>query len=117
MEPLFPQRDPAQQRYPAWPASFDASLRLPWRQLQPVDPATLGPNPPDELKYDFGLIDDALSKLADRRMRLTLRIYAYNSCCNDSYPNNTNIAVPDWLRAIPGTTTSYPGRPTAWVPE
>ncbi|WP_240274574.1 hypothetical protein [Mycobacterium ulcerans] len=109
LEPLFPQRDPAQQRYPAWPASFDASLRLPWRQLQPVDPATLGPNPPDELKYDFGLIDDALSKLADRRMRLTLRIYAYNSCCNDSYPNNTNIAVPDWLRAIPGTTTSYPG--------
>lgn len=40
LEPLFPQ-GPAQQRYPAWPASYDASLRVTWRQLQPTDPATL----------------------------------------------------------------------------
>src|SRR4030081_1768319 len=38
LEPLFPQGEPAQQRYPAWPASCDASLRIPWRQIQPADP-------------------------------------------------------------------------------
>lgn len=109
MEPLFPQGQPAQQRYPAWPASYDASLRVSWRQLQPTDPATLPPDAPDDRKYDFSVIDDALTKLADRGMRLTLRVYTYNSCCNAPYPNNTNIAIPDWLRAIPATNTSYPG--------
>lgn len=109
LEPLFPQRDPAQQRYPAWPASYDASLRVSWRQLQPTDPATLPPDAPDERKYDFSVIDDALSRLAERRMRLTLRVYAYNSCCNATYPNNTNIGIPDWERARPGTSTSFPG--------
>lgn len=109
LEPLFPQGEPAQQRYPAWPASYDASLRVSWRQLQPTDPATLSPDTPDDRKYDFSMIDDVLTKLADRGMRLTLRVYAYNSCCNDSYPDNTNIAIPDWVRAVPNTSTSYPG--------
>ena len=40
LEPLFPQVNNAQQRYPAWPASSDASLRVTWRQLQPTDPRT-----------------------------------------------------------------------------
>ncbi|OBI89620.1 hypothetical protein [Mycobacterium asiaticum] len=109
MVPLFPQGAPAQQRYPAWPASYDASLRVTWRQLQPVDPATLPPDAPDDRKYDFSIIDDALNKMAERRMRLTLRVQAYNSCCNTSYPDNTNIEIPDWERARPGTSTSYPG--------
>ncbi|CAM4205384.1 hypothetical protein MB901379_03932 [Mycobacterium basiliense] len=109
LEPLFPQRSPAQQKYPAWPASYDASMRISWRQLQPVDPATLGPNPPDDRKYDFSAIDSALTNLADRGMRLTLRVYTENPCCKASYPDNTSIAVPDWLRALPGTTTSHPG--------
>ncbi len=113
LEPLFPQVNPAQKRYPAWPASYDASLRISWRQLQPTDPRTLPPDAPDDRKFDFSVIDDALTKLASRNMRLTLRVYAYNSCCNDSYPNNTNIAVPDWVRAIPGATTSYPGPPNS----
>ena len=86
MNPLFPQGNPAQQRYPAWPASYDASLRVSWRQLQPIDPRTLPPDAPDDRKFDFSVIDDALTKLADRNMRLTLRVYAYNSCCDDSYP-------------------------------
>ncbi|BBX97856.1 hypothetical protein MLAC_31500 [Mycobacterium lacus] len=111
MEPLFPQGVPAQKRYPAWPASYDASLRVSWRQLQPADPGTLPPDAPDDRKYDFSVIDDTLAKLAERGMRLTLRVYAYNSCCNASYPNNTNIAIPDWERARPGTSTSYPGPP------
>ena len=109
MEPLFPQRTPAQQRYPAWPASYDASLRVSWRQLQPTDPGTLPPDAPDDRRYDFSAIDDALAKLAERGMRLTLRISTSNSCCSATYPNNTNVAIPDWERARPGTSTSYPG--------
>jgi hypothetical protein len=106
--PLFPQGNPMQQRYPAWPASYDASLRVSWRQLQPTDPGTLPPDAPDDRKFDFSVIDDALTKLASRNMRLTLRVYAYNSCCNDSYPDNANIAIPDWMRSA---ATSYPGPP------
>ena len=64
-----------------------------------VDPRTLPPDAPDDRKFDFSAIDDALTKLADRNMRLTLRVFAYNSCCDDSYPNNTNIGIPDWVRA------------------
>jgi hypothetical protein len=116
LNPLFPQGNPAQKRYPAWPASYDASLRVSWRQLQPVDPRTLPPDAADDRKFDFSVIDDALTKLANRNMRLTLRVLAYNSCCNDSYPGNTNIAVPDWVRAIPSATTSYPNPPNSSVP-
>lgn len=109
LQPLFPQGDTAQQRYPAWPASYDASLRVTWRQLQPIDPATLPPDAPDDRKFDFSVIDDALNKLAERHMRLTLRVQAYSSCCNATYPDNTNSEIPDWERAKPGTSTSYPG--------
>jgi hypothetical protein len=114
--PLFPQGDPAQQRYPAWPASSDASLRVSWRQLQPTDPRTLPPDAPDDRKYDFSVIDDELNKLAARNMRLTLRVYAYKSCCNDSYPDNTNIEIPDWVRAVPGASTNYPAPPKSPTP-
>jgi hypothetical protein len=116
LNPLFPQANPAQKRYPAWPASYDASLRVSWRQLQPTDPRTLPPDAPDDRKFDFSVIDDALTKLGSRNMRTTLRVLAYNSCCNDSYPNNTNIAVPDWVRAIPGTTTDYTAPPNSPTP-
>ncbi len=111
--PLFPQGNPAQQRYPAWPASYDASLRISWRQLQPTDPRTLPPDAPDDRKFDFSAIDDALTKLQNRNMRLTLRVYAYNSCCNDSYPDNTNIAIPDWMRSA---ATPYPAPPNSPTP-
>jgi hypothetical protein len=111
MEPLFPQANPAQRRYPPWPKSYDASLRVSWRQLQPVDPRTLPPDAADDRKYDFSVIDDALAKLADRGMRLTLRVYSYNSCCDAVYPNDTNIEIPDWVRALPGASTSYQGPP------
>jgi len=114
--PLFPQGNPAQQRYPAWPASSDASLRVSWRQLQPTDPRTLPPDAADDRKYDFSAIDDQLNKLADRNMRLTLRVYAYKSCCDDSYPDNTNIEIPDWVRTVPGASTNYPAPPTSPTP-
>lgn len=104
LNPLFPQGNPAQQRYAAWPASDDASLRVSWRQLQPVDPRTLPPDAPDDRKYDFSAIDDALAKVGSRNMRLILGVYAYKSCCND-YPGNTSIAIPDWIRSA---ATSYP---------
>jgi hypothetical protein len=111
--PLFPQGNPAQQRYPAWPASYDASFRVSWRQLQPTDPGTLPPDAPDDRRFDFSVIDDALTKLQNRNMRMTLRVYAYNSCCNDSNPDNTNIAMPDWMRSA---ATNYPGPPNSPTP-
>ena len=114
--PLFPQGNPAQQRYPAWPASSDASLRVSWRQLQPIDPRTLPPDAPDDRKYDFSVIDDELNKLAARNMRMTLRVYTYKSCCNDSHPDNTNIEIPDWVHAVPGASTSYPAPPNRTTP-
>lgn len=114
--PLFPQGEVVQRRYPAWPASYDASLRVTWRELQPVDPASLPPDAPDDSKFDFSAIDNALSRLAERGMRLTLRVQAFNSCCNATYPDNTNIAIPDWLRAIPSTNTSYTAPPNSPTP-
>ncbi|ATO61782.3 MULTISPECIES: hypothetical protein [Mycobacterium avium complex (MAC)] len=111
LQPLFPQGNPAQRRYPAWPASQDASLRVPWRQLQPTDPSSLPPDAPDDRKFDFSVIDDALAKLASRNMRLTLRVVAYNSCCDTVYPNNTNIAMPDWMRPA---ATNYTGPQRYW---
>lgn len=113
LSPLFPQGNPAQQRYPAWPASYDASLRVSWRQLQPVDPHTLPADAPDDRKFDFSAIDDALTKLASRNMRLVLRVFAYSPCCSASYPDNTDIAIPDWARPA---ATSYPGPPNGSAP-
>jgi hypothetical protein len=111
MMPLFPQGNPAQRRYPAWPGSYDASLRVSWRQLQSTDPKTLPPDAPDDRKFDFSVIDDALAELAGRNMRLTLRVFAYNSCCDTTYANNTNIAIPDWMRFA---STSYTGPQRYW---
>jgi hypothetical protein len=111
MLPLFPQANPAQKRYPVWPASYDASLRIPWRQLQPTDPSTLPPDAPDDRKYDFSAIDEALSKLASRNMRMTLRVVAYSSCCDTVFPNNTNIGIPDWMRSA---ATDYTGPEKYW---
>jgi hypothetical protein len=113
LNPLFPQGNSAQQRYSAWPASYDASLRVSWRQLQPVDPHTLPPDAPDDRKFDFSAIDDALAKLGSRNMRLMLGVYVYKSCCNDSYSDNTNIAIPDWLRPA---AASYPAPPNGSAP-
>lgn len=113
LNPLFPQGNPAQQRYAAWPASYDASLRVSWRQLQPVDPRTLPPDAPDDRKFDFSVIDDALAKVGSRNMRLVLGVYAYKSCCGDSYPDNTSIAIPDWARPA---ATSYPAAPNGSAP-
>src|ERR1700756_4309787 len=113
LNPLFPQGNPAQQRYPSWPASYDASLRVSWRQLQPTDPQKLRADAPDDRKFDFSAIDDALTKLGSRNMRLILRVYSYNSCCNDTYPDNTNIAIPDWMRPA---ATRYSGPPNSPAP-
>ncbi|OBG57960.1 hypothetical protein A5703_04180 [Mycobacterium sp. E188] len=112
MNPLFPQGNSA-QRYAAWPASYDASLRVSWRQLQPVDPRTLPADAPDDRKFDFSAIDDALTKLGSRNMRLILGVYTYKSCCNDSYAGNTNIAIPDWIRSA---ATSLPAPPNSSAP-
>jgi hypothetical protein len=118
LNPLFPQGNPADRQYPPWPASYDASLRVSWRQLQPADPGSLPPDAPDDRRFDFSVIDDALTKLANRNMRLILGVYSYKSCCGDSYPDNVNIAMPDWMRPA---ATNYQGpngaRTTQVVPN
>ncbi|OBG70533.1 MULTISPECIES: hypothetical protein [unclassified Mycobacterium] len=101
LNPLFPQGNSAQQRYSSWPASYDASLRVSWRQLQPVDPRTLPPDAPDDRKFDFTAIDDTLTKLASRNMRLVLGVYAYNSA------DPANVAVPDWMRPPTGAVPNW----------
>lgn len=113
LQPLFPQGNAADRRYPAWPKTHDVSLRLSWRQLQPTDPGTLAPNAADDQKYDFHMIDEALADASKRGARLMLQVYSYNSCCNAQYPDNTNIEIPDWIRAFPGSSTSYPGPTTS----
>ena len=70
--------------------------------------AHVAPDAPDDLKYDFSAIDNALTKLAGRNMRLTLRVVAYNSCCDTVFPNNTNIGIPDWMRSAAPTSTGPP---------
>jgi len=117
--PLFPQGNPAQSGRAEWPRSDDASTRVSWRELQPVDPRTLPPDAPDDRKYDFSAIDKALAELDSRGMRLMLRVLAYNSCCDAVYPDNTNIAVPDWLQRIPDAVTTYaaPSGVTQVVPN
>jgi hypothetical protein len=112
--PLFPQSSPAQRHLAQWPGSFDTSMRIAWRDLQPVDPRTLPPDAPVDRKYDFRAIDEALANAGARGMRLTLRVYAYNSCCDLVEPDGTNVALPDWLRTIPGASTTF--APTGRVP-
>ncbi|WP_319445962.1 MULTISPECIES: DUF4832 domain-containing protein [unclassified Mycobacterium] len=96
MEGLFPQSYPAQKKYPPWPAAFDAGDRFDWRALQPT-PTT----------FDFAPIDTEIAKAAAAGKRFHFRVAAFNSCCLTSYPNNIDIGVPDWLRALPGATKNY----------
>jgi hypothetical protein len=35
LSPLFPQGNPAQRRYPAWPKTYDAGMRVSWRRCSP----------------------------------------------------------------------------------
>lgn len=105
--PLFPQADPAQSRYQPWPGTTDTSIRIDWRTLQPRDPRTLPPDHTDEQAYDFSVIDSALAVAADSGGRVGLRVTAFNSCCETHYPNDTDIAVPDWLLTVPGATHTY----------
>ena len=94
---LFPQSQPAQSSYPAWPNTFDAGGRFEWRDIQPTDSRT----------FNFAPIDQAIATSAAAGKRFHFRIMAFASCCRTTYPANTNSSVPHWLRQINGTTTSY----------
>lgn len=105
--PLFPQANPAQSRYPPWPGTTDTSIRIDWRTLQPRDPRTLPPDATDEQVYDFSVVDHVLETAAAASGRVGLRVTAFNSCCEAHYPNDTDIAVPDWLLTVAGATRTY----------
>lgn len=94
---LFPQSQPAQRSYPAWPDTFDAGARFEWKDLQPTSAATI----------NYAPIDAAIAAAAARGKRFHFRVMAFASCCQASYPANTDISVPDWLRATTGATTDY----------
>ena len=104
---LFPQSNKANRELPAWPGTRDAALRFTWRSLQPVDPADLPDEAPDDQRYDFSVIDQALDTYDARGMRLTLRISSYDSCCEQLKPGGANIGVPDWLAARDGAVDQY----------
>lgn len=107
LSPLFPQVNPTQRGYQAWPGTLDRSARVEWRSLQPRDPRSVPASVGDTERYDFSQIDAALAASAAQGKRLGLRITAFNSCCETDYPNQTDISVPDWLATIKGTTKSY----------
>ncbi|WP_458317383.1 hypothetical protein [Mycolicibacterium brisbanense] len=113
--PLFPQGNPAQGQYPPWPGTTDTSLRIDWRTLQPRDPRTVPKNAPDDQKYDFSALDQALAAAAQTGRRVGFRVTAFNSCCETHYPNDTDIAVPDWLAAVPGATATYRNAGVSYV--
>jgi hypothetical protein len=84
-----------------------------WRQLQPTDAGTFVPGTPNDAKYDFSVIDNALDQLGTRGLQLMLRVYAYNSCCDAVYANNTNIAIPTGCAQSPALPPRFRRRPTA----
>jgi hypothetical protein len=94
---LFPQSQPAQSSYPAWPDSSDAGTRFEWKDVQPTSSQTI----------NFTPIDNAIAAAAGRGKRFHFRIMAFASCCQASYPSNTDISVPNWLRATSGATSDY----------
>jgi hypothetical protein len=107
LKDLFPQNNLAQSAYPAWSGTQDRGTRYDWRQLQPVDPSTLPPSATDDDKYDFSQIDADIATSAAAGKRFHFRVAAFNSCCAVSYPANTNISVPDWLRGLGGATADH----------
>jgi hypothetical protein len=104
---LFPQSNEANRDLPAWPGARDASLRFTWRSLQPVDPADLPADAPDDQRYDFSQIAEALDSYDRRGMRVGLRISSYDSCCEQLPPGSANIGVPDWVAAQDGAVDRY----------
>lgn len=107
LSPLFPQASTANQQFPPWPGTDDVNVRIDWRLLQPRDPRTLPPNGPDNEKFDFTALDEAVATAAQQGRRFGFRITSFNSCCETSYPHNTDISVPDWLQSVSGATQNY----------
>lgn len=105
--PLFPQASASERDHPAWPGTRDVSLRIDWRILQPRDPRKLPKNAPDNVRYDFGILDRTLASAHKNGKRVGFRITAFNSCCETEYPNGVDISVPDWLPTIKGTTVAH----------
>ena len=95
-EGLFPQSEPPQSGYPAWPGAYDAGTRYEWASLQPTANS-----------YDFSAIDRDIAAAAAEGKRFHFRVTSFASCCDTNYPGNVNMGVPGWLRATPGATQDY----------
>ena len=111
--PLFPQGNPAQRGYPDWPPSFDAGMRVTWRQLQPTDPRTLAPGTPDDAKYDFSAIDNELDQLGNRGMRLMLRVWPTTPAATLSIRTTPTSRSPTGCAQSPALPPRFRRRPTA----
>ncbi|AKS35975.1 hypothetical protein AFA91_00550 [Mycolicibacterium goodii] len=111
---LFPQSNP-EQPHPAWPGTADVGVRLEWRTLQPRDPRTLPRNAPDDVRFDFTVLDRALEAAQRSGKRVGLRVTSFNSCCEAQYPRNVDVSVPEWLRTVDGATQTFRHEDVSYV--
>lgn len=103
---LFPQASEPNRERPAWPGTGFESVRIPWRMLQPKDPSTVPANAPDTARFDFAELDRAIAAAAKQGRRFGFRITAFDSCCDATTAGQTVAMVPDWLRSVPGATST-----------
>lgn len=104
---LFPQSNKQQSLYYAWPKTPDASIRLDWSTLQPIDPRTIPESTPASQKYDFTVLDDIITANNKEGRRTGFRVTTFNSCCQQTFVNNINTSSPGWLQTVPGATKKY----------
>lgn len=104
LTPLFPQSSDPNRDRPAWPGTRFESVRIPWRTLQPKDPARVPAGAPDTERYDFSALDKEIANAAAQGRQFGFRITAFDSCCDATTKGQRVSMVPDWLRSIPGAT-------------
>ncbi|AUN38699.1 hypothetical protein [Tsukamurella tyrosinosolvens] len=106
LTPLFPQASDPNRDRPAWPGTRFESVRIPWRMLQPKDPGRVPAGAPDTERYDFSRLDAEIADAAAQGRQFGFRITAFDSCCDTTAQGQTVAMVPDWLRTVPGATTT-----------
>lgn len=103
---VFPQSSALNGDRPAWPGTLFESVRIPWKMLQPKDPARVRAGAPDSERYDFARLDEAIAAAAAQGRTFGFRVTAFESCCEATRAGQTVAMVPDWLRSATGATTT-----------